>query len=80
MNIRIPVTGPLDFRQSMRRPLSRPTRLAQIPPDGAAYTRVLRSAGESIPVTIRLEDGVDAAFLVVELPDGVSAAQQRDVA
>lgn len=65
-------TGPFDFGTMLKRPLSRPSKVAVIDPETSSYTKALRINRRVIPVTVRGGGTVDQPLLLLDYPgDGM---------
>ncbi|WDL96725.1 DNA-3-methyladenine glycosylase family protein [Alicyclobacillus sp. ALC3] len=74
------VTPPFDFRQMLRRPMSRPSKVTVIDPDTPSYTRVIRLRTRAVPVTVMGKEGTAGdPTLRLEMPDGLSSGERVEV-
>jgi DNA-3-methyladenine glycosylase II len=65
-----------DFAKMLKRPLSRPSRLAVIDSDSLTYTTAVRLTTRAVPITVACEGTVDEPALILSYPDDVSEHEQ----
>lgn len=69
-------TGPFDFAQMLRRPLSRPSSIAVTNVEDCSYTRAIRLGHRAVPFTVASRGTADAPVLELTYPDDLSAVER----
>ncbi len=72
-------TSPFDFRQMLRRPLSRLSKVTVIDAEAGSYTRAIRLGTRVVPVTVVVQGTVDQSLLRIIHPEGLSDSEQAEV-
>ncbi|WDL98539.1 DNA-3-methyladenine glycosylase family protein [Alicyclobacillus sp. ALC3] len=72
-------TSPFDFRQMLRRPLSRPSKVTVIDATAGSFTRVIRLGTRLVPVTVVDEGTVDQPMLRLIYPEGLTESEGAEV-